>query len=250
MAKKTSNSSPFSSNYEKNNLKKLKDLFKQNPIGDDLVNELSLFLKRQSLMRILFIDEIYRKILNTEGHIAEFGCKWGSNLAIYTALRGIYEPYNHNRKILAFDTFQGIKGYGKKDKLAIAKDGSYSTKKGHEKKLSEILNILENFCPVPHIKKHKLIKGDVRKTLLTYLKENKHTVFSLIYLDMDLYAPTKYVLKKILPFVTKGTVIVFDESNWSAFPGPTIALDEVFGKKKYKLNKSKFQPIPSYIVLN
>lgn len=250
MAKKTSNSSPFSSNYEKDNKKKLRNLFKQNPIGDELINELPLFIRRQSLMRILFLDEIYKKILNTEGHIAEFGCKWGSNLALYTALRGIYEPYNHNRKVIAFDTFQGIKGSSKKDKLAIAKDGSYSTKKGHEKKLNEILNILESFCPIPNIKKHELIKGDVRKTLATFLKNNKHTVYSLIYLDMDLYAPTKYVLKKILPFTTKGSIIVFDESNWSAFPGPTLALDEIIGKKKYKINKSKFQPIPSYIVLN
>lgn len=249
MVKKTNNSSPFSSNFEKSNLRKLNKIFKSNILGDNTINELTLFLKRQNIMRILFLDEIYKQIKKIDGHIFEFGCKWGTNLSIYTNLRGIYEPYNHNRKVIAFDTFEGIKGTSKKDGASIAGDGSYSTKKGHEIKLDELLSILESFCPIPHINKHELIKGDVRKTLLPFLKKNKQIIASLIYLDMDLYAPTKYVLKKILPYTTKGTVIVFDESNWSAFPGPTIALDEIIGKKKYKINKSKYQPIPSYIVL-
>lgn len=238
---------PFSSSYEKENAKKLLKLFKNIKFDDEFTSFLPLFTNRQLLSRILFMHEIYKKTIGTEGHIFEFGCKWGSNLSIFTALRGIYEPFNHNKKIYGFDTFAGIKGTSLKDRDSIAGDKSYSTSPNWDNKLREILTIQESFCPIPHIKKHEIIKGDVRVTLKKVLQNKKHLIASLIYLDMDIYSPTKYVLSKMLPHVTKGTIIVFDESNWDAFPGPTLALNEVFGKRKYKIQKSIYQPIPSYI---
>lgn len=33
----------------------------------------------------------------------EFGVRWGQNLALFESFRGIYEPYNYNRKIVGFD---------------------------------------------------------------------------------------------------------------------------------------------------
>lgn len=66
---------------------------------------------------------------------------------------------------------------------------------------------------------------------------------------MDIYEPTKVVLEMIMPHVTKGTVIGFDEMNWKEMPGPTLALKEVIGLSKYKIIHSPLQPIPGYIVI-
>ena len=38
----------------------------------------------------------------------EFGVRWGQNLITLNNLRGIYEPFNHSRKIIGFDTFEGF----------------------------------------------------------------------------------------------------------------------------------------------
>jgi Macrocin-O-methyltransferase (TylF) len=77
----------------------------------------------------------------------------------------------------------------------------------------------------------KLIKGDVNETVPIFLEENKHVIVSLLYLDLDIYEPTKTSLKYFLPKMAKGSIIAFDELNWKSFPGETIAVLEELGTK-------------------
>ena len=66
-------------------------------------------------------------------------------------------------------------------------------------------------------------------------------------LDMDIYEPTKAALENILPYLTKGSIIGFDEMNWDICPGPTRALDEVIGLRNCRIERSPLQPIPGYM---
>ena len=54
------------------------------------------------------MDQLYRQIVDVHGIIIEFGTRWGQNIALFSALRGIYEPFNRHRQIVAFDTFSGF----------------------------------------------------------------------------------------------------------------------------------------------
>ena len=47
------------------------------------------------------MDHLYKLSIETQGIIAEFGTHWGQNSILFSALRGIYEPFNRHRKILA-----------------------------------------------------------------------------------------------------------------------------------------------------
>ena len=246
--KKIEVTSPNASGVERENALRLKELFRHSPTGGELLDEASLYQNRQHLMRQLFFNGLYQQIINVHGVVMEFGCKWGKNLALFTALRGIYEPYNHNRKLLGFDTFDGLRGVSSEDPRAL--EGSYATSKGYEEHLRSVLDCLEQECPLAHIKKHEIIPGDVRETLPAYLKQNPHTIIALAYFDMDIYEPTKVALEAVLPHLTRGSILGFDECNWDAFPGPTRALDEVIGKGKYKIQRSPLQPIPGYLVID
>ena len=241
-----------SSELEKENKKKLKDLFEKSSLEDLKFDNLPLFLRRQQLMRILFFNELYTKFLNVHGVIMEFGCRWGTNLSLLTALRGIHEPYNHNRKIIGFDTFKGLTNVSdKKDKPSeFIKEGSYKTSKNYAEELRQIILSLESECPISHIVKSEIIEGDVRKTLPNYLDINPQTIIAFAYLDMDIYEPTKAALEAILPYLTKGSIIGFDEMNWDICPGPTRALDEVIGLSNCRILRSPLQPIPGYIVID
>ena len=104
----------------------------------------------------------------------------GQNLSVFTAMRSIYEPYNIKRKIIGFDTFKGFPKLTKKAS-AIMKKGDLSVPKNYFNYLSNLLNHLEKFNPVPHIKKHELIKGDATKTIKKYLKKNPQTIISLAF---------------------------------------------------------------------
>src|SRR5258706_7282315 len=90
-------------------------LLKESPIpGQQILSHLSLYLSRQTLSQLLFMHEMYSQILNVHGVVMEFGPRWGRNLALFHSFRGIYEPFNHNRKIIGFDTFEGFPSVDKK----------------------------------------------------------------------------------------------------------------------------------------
>lgn len=238
------------SQAELTNREHLQNLFKASSLGDERIDHLGLYMTRQQLMRVMFFQELYSKIVNVHGVVMEFGCRWGTNLAIMTALRGIYEPFNHNRKLVGFDTFEGLTEIGGSDKASeFIREGAYSTSQNYADELRKILKTLEQECPIPHITKHEIVQGDVRQTVPAYLERNPQTVIAMAYFDMDIYEPTKVALEAIMPYVTKGTILGFDEMNWDVCPGPTRALDEVIGLKNCRVMRSPLQPIPGYVIV-
>jgi len=207
----------------------------------------NLFLKRISLSRILYFNQLYLQLLNVPGVICEFGVQWGASLALLANLRSIYEPYNYSRKIIGFDTFSGFSNIDAKDGNSVLK-GDYSTMQNYEESLEEILSLHEQNSPIPHIKKFELIKGDASKTVADWLNVNPHAIISMAIFDMDVYRPTKDVLECILPRLVKGSVLVFDELNCPKFPGETTALNEVIGLNKLKLRRDPNQPYCAWAV--
>lgn len=204
-------------------------------------------LKRQSLSRILYHDFLYRKIIEVPGVICEFGVQWGATLAQLVNLRGIYEPYNHSRKIYGFDTFEGFPSLDEKDG-GFSEVGDYSTSDGYKDTLEEILSIHESFSPVPHIKKFELIKGDASATIDLWLEANPHAIISMALFDMDIYKPTRDVLERIIPRLTKGSVLAFDELNCGHFPGETAAVNEVLGLNNLSIRRHPHQTYCAWAV--
>lgn len=198
-------------------------------------------LKRQSLSRILYYNYLYEKIIHVPGVICEFGVQWGAGISQLINLRGIYEPFNYSRKIFGFDTFEGFVSIDKKDHNYV-EYGDYSTIFEYEKILDRILTIHESFCPLSHIKKFELIKGDASLTIDKWIDDNPYAVISMVIFDMDVYTPTKNVLTKIIPKLTKGSLLVFDELNCPHFPGETIAVSEVLGLNNISLRRHPHQP--------
>lgn len=241
----------YASREEREARQSIQALYKSNPLpqGEQLSN-LGLFLKRQDLSRILFMDDLYRKIVDIHGVIMEFGVRWGQNLALFTALRGLYEPFNHNRKVIGFDTFEGFPEVDEKDGAAdIVEPGAYGVTDGYRSYLEKILEYHESECPIPHIKKHELVQGDACLEIERYLERNPETIVAFAYFDFDLYKPTKRCLEAILPHTTRGTVLGFDEVNVHDFPGETRALQEVLGLNRYSIRRSRYSSVQSYIVL-
>jgi len=190
--------------------------------------------------------ELYKKCLETHGIVIELGVRWGHNLALFSNFRGMLEPFNYNRKIVGFDTFAGFPAVNEADNKMKA--GDYSVTKGYEEYLKQILDFHESESPISHLKKFEVIKGDAGITLKKYLEENPHTIISLAYFDMDIYQPTKECLELIKSHLTKGSIIGFDELNYHECPGETIALKEVFGLDRFKIQRNNLSPLQSYIV--
>ncbi len=239
------------STHEKNIRADFLRLFREAPMPEDeLLANLPLFLKRQDLSRVLFLNELYQKILPVHGSIIEFGVKWGTNLALLSSLRGTYEPYNNSRKIIGFDTFSGFPSVHEKDgKAAYAKEGNLSVSEGYEKYLDAVLKYHQNESPNWHVNKFELVKGDASVQTEAYFKKYPETMVALVYFDFDLYEPTKKSLEVILDHCTTGTVLAFDQLTDRGFPGETLALKEVLGTRKYRIQRVPYCSLASYLVL-
>lgn len=242
---------PHSSAQEIVGRTRLVELMKSSPIPDaEFPANVPLYINRQSLSHVLYMEHLYRLILPVHGVIVELGVRWGRNLALWTALRGIHEPYNFNRRIIGFDTFNGFPSVHQKDGTAQnAREGGFSVAAGYEHYLESLLAYQESECPVSHVTKHELVKGDVTETLPLYLENNPHTVVALAYLDLDLYAPTKLALDALRPRLTKGSILAFDEVNVKSWPGETLALMESIGLGTFALRRVPWQPTTSYMVV-
>jgi len=214
----------------------------------ELCDNIALFLRRQTLSRVLFIHHLYSLIIPVHGCIMEFGVRWGQNLALFVGLRGLYEPFNYSRHIIGFDTFAGFPSVEAEDGTAF-KPGQYSVPEGYEKDLADILGILESACPIQQKTKFSLVKGDAIETVPAYLQQFPETLISLAYFDFDLYKPTKAVLAAIAPHLTKGSVLAFDELGVADFRGEGIAVQEELGYPHLRLQRVPYSPLTSYAVV-
>jgi hypothetical protein len=232
-----------------NKLERLRVLGRDNSdkYGVNWTNHSLCTLPIQSLSRLFYYNELYRKILDVPGVICEFGVQWGAGLSQLLNLRNLYEAHNMSRVIYGFDTFDGFQGVTKSDGNLVS-DGDYKTETNYFSVLEEIVSIHESFQPRPQIKRTSLIKGDATKTVDSWLKNNPHAIISMAIFDMDIYQPTKDVLEKIIPRLTQGSLLVFDELNYPEFPGETLALNEVLGINRVALRKTPYQPYSSYCV--
>lgn len=208
------------------------------------------YVPRQNLASFIIKYEIFKQILDVQGSIVECGVFFGGGLMTFAQLSAIFEPTNHQRRIIGFDTFAGIARIASQDK------GSQSAE-AHVKGLAvdsyaELQRCIELYDAnrfVGHVPKVELVRGDATKTIPKYVKNNPQLLVSLLYLDFDVYEPTKIALQQLLPRMPKGAIIAFDELNLHAWPGETVATLQVLKMNKLPLKRFSFGSTISYAVV-
>lgn len=235
---------------EKDNREKMLSLFKSCPIPhEEILSHLGLFIRRQDLSRLLFMNELYQKIVPIHGCVMEFGVRWGQDIALYESFRGLYEPFNNNRRFIGFDTFEGFPSVHEKDGGSeIIHEGAFNVTEKYEEYLTEILDCHEIENPIPNITKYELVKGNAIEQIENYLNAHPETIIAFAYFDFDIYEPTVKCLEAIKPHLTKGAVIGFDEINVQDYPGETLALKEVLGLDTFKIQRSPYSSVQSYLI--
>jgi len=211
--------------------------------GEQIAKNPFVYMDRQLVTIALTRIKLFEKILEVQGSIVECGVFQANSLFIYAHLSSILEPYNFNRKIIGFDTFEGFRSISDKDPKGINEKDFANTNLDHLKTWAKIFD--ENRA-VSHIPKIELIKGNAINTIPKYVHDNPHLIISLLYLDFDIYEPTSVALKNFLPLVPKGGIIGFDELNSKKWKGETIALKENIVLENIKLKRFYFDPWVSF----
>jgi hypothetical protein len=237
-------------NKDKTSYQLMEDTFHSSKIRTfDKLEAFPRFSSKRSLARFLCKYEIFKQIIHINGVVIECGVFNGTGLFTWAQLSNILEPTNYNRKIIGFDTFEGFPSVSVTDKGA---DANPIAGELHGDSYENILNSIEKYNAeryLSHIPNIELVKGDFSITSEEYLKNKQHLLVSLLYLDFDLYEPTKKAIEVFLPRMCKGSIICFDELNCSSYPGETMALLESMNINQYQINRFPTDPWLSYIQL-
>ena len=169
---------------------------------------------------------------------------------LWAKLSAMLEPENLTRRIYAFDSFAGFPSVHEKDATTVADvvpGGLYAD--SHDE-LRALITEYDRDRFLGHIDKVHLIKGDVVETIPPFLEKHPHLVVSLLFLDMDLYEPTRVALERFVPRMPKGALLVFDELDNPMWPGETVAALEAVGLGRLALRRFEWDPYISYAVLD
>src|ERR1051326_5467623 len=74
----------------------------------DKLRSFAKFVPRQLLTKFLANHELWKRVLPVHGHVIECGVFLGAGLMTWAELSAIYEPVNHVRRIVGFDSFSGF----------------------------------------------------------------------------------------------------------------------------------------------
>ena len=239
-------------NQEAQESSKLKKVFQESPTDWEIKMEnFPKYIKRQNLTRLLSLYEIFKLVVDVKGSIIECGVNQGFGLMSWAKFSSIIEPINLTRRIYGFDTFEGFPSIDSKDKS----ENSNHVKKGDLKaevyeELDKLTEIYDSTRVLGHINKINLIKGNAVHTIPEFIKKNPHVLVSLLFLDFDLYEPTKVAIDNFIPRMPKGSIIAFDELDNPLWPGETLAMLEAHSRYNFEIKRLPFDPYIGYAILH
>ncbi|MFQ5534598.1 MAG: TylF/MycF/NovP-related O-methyltransferase [Sphingomonadales bacterium] len=226
--------------------------FERNPTPwETKMENFPKYVRRQNLTRFMALYEIFKQVVNVKGSVVECGVHHGFGVSTWCKLSAILEPVNLMRRVYGFDTFAGFPSVSEKDRSKTSmhvKKGDLAASAYDE--LLELAEIHDSTRFIGHVPKLELIKGDACKTIPDFIEKNPHVLVSLLYLDFDLYEPTKVALEHFLPRMPKGAIIAFDELDNALWPGETQAMLEFMDKYNFRIQRLDFDPYIGFAVLN
>ena len=196
--------------------------FKNQPLGvkkildQNIIKENYEFFKSDFEKSVLFekLDDIRSYAINT-------ALKKDKEQKFLYLEFGVYQGNSTNffskklKKFYAFDSFEGLE----EDWVGRNKPTGYFDLKQKIPKLNKNVN---------------LSIGKVQDTLDNFLNNDKEKI-NFVHLDFDTYKPTKFVLEKIKPLLTNGSILIFDQFyNYAGWKdGEYRAFKEVFNSENY-----------------
>ena len=190
--------------------------------------------------KIIYHYEIFKKTLKIPGSIIECGVFKGSSLIRFLNFRNLIKS-NLKKKLYGFDIFGSFPRQKRKQ------DNDFAIK--HDKEIGMGISVseLNYYLKKKRMKNFRLIKGNIKKTIPLFLKNNPKLKISFLHLDLDVFEPTKFALEKFYKKISKGGVLLIDD--YGQVRGATKATDYFLKKiRNIKIQTLSFNKRLKYIV--
>jgi hypothetical protein len=234
---------PLRTEAEQETGRRVEEIFLRCPDRVEIkLESFTKYVRRQHLKRFLALYEVFKLAMPVKGSVVECGVFRGFGLMAWAKLSAMLEPENLTRRIYGFDTFEGFPSLGPRDE-----SGFTSAKRGDlyadsHQELTELIREYDRDRFLGHISKVELVRGDMVKTIPEFVKSHPHLVVSLLFVDCDVFEPTKTALETLVPRMPKGAVLAFDELDNPLWPGETMAALEVVGLNRLRLQRLDWDP--------
>lgn len=209
---------------------------KQNIPTTDLLEHFTAYVGHMSLNRMLTLYELYKKVQDVAGHIAEVGVYKGAGTLFFAKLLQIFESESLTQ-VHGFNWFEGAGDIGVNDS-GLIETGSYSSDK-------DLLLELIKKQKLDHIV--RINDFDITKELNGFFNTYKHLQFKLVFLDAGIYD----VMQKAIPLfwerLTPGGIMILDQYNHELAPGESLSIRELLPNAKVKTIANSWMP-NAYII--
>jgi len=178
----------------------------------DIENEFYLTCHPDRIKKLLAQHRIYEWTLDVEGDVVECGVFKGASLSRFAMFNKIH---NQKKKVIGFDTFTTY---------PIVTDEDAPLRNHFVKEAGDGIHdlVLKMYCDIRDLDV-ELVKGDICNTVPKYISQHPKIKISLINMDCDVYEPTKIAMDYLIPRLSDGGIIIFD--NYETFYGETKAVD-------------------------
>jgi predicted O-methyltransferase YrrM len=199
--------------------KYIDELEEMNPSIKDIIYNFPVFVGNVNLARSLFFYELYKKVLNLSGNIAEVGTYKGASFMLWAKLIKTFERNNVTR-VYGFDWFQGLKP-GEND--SKENEGLYTAD-------YETLNRLITIQDLDGVA--VLNKLDATKELIPYIDERPWLRFKIVFIDCAIQDVIEASLKALWPRLVNGGILILDHYGLSCSPTESSLVEQYTGKRE------------------
>ncbi len=147
---------------------------------------------------------------------AECGCWWGHSTQILSNILDAQADFTG--KLHVFDSFEGLSEFKEQDhsEFKSTPEQKAATRKSFRSNLAHVSAHLSNF---PFVRIHE-------GWIPTRFDDVENDKFSLVTVDVDLYEPTRDVVRFFYPRLQTGGCMYFDDYGYNTFPGAKLAVQE------------------------
>lgn len=197
----------------------------------EILKAFPVYARRIHLKRFLAHYELFRRVIDLPGDIAELGVYKGISLMSWANFLEIHNMGDRQKRVWGFDGFEGLPGLSPEDGAMFAEVGKEAG--GYLADAAQVERAIEIFDAdrfIPYKPRVVLVKGDICETVPQWVKDNPGVRLKLVHFDCDLYQPTLAGLQALWPLVVPGGIVAFDEYGLPPWEGESRAVDEFLGR--------------------
>lgn len=178
----------------------------------DILYHFPAFVGYVNMGRFLFLYELYKKVTELNGHIAEVGTFKGATLLFFSKLVKLFENYT-STQVHGFDWFMGMN----------PSDGDKATYKGDYETLLKLIELqkLEDIAII-----HKM---DVTQELQGYFEEHPYQRYKIVLIDCGLKEVLNSSLEHFWPRLVPGGILIMDHYNAEVSKDESALVEKYIG---------------------